>query len=151
MNHVPNGYIPIVSALMPDKSPQCISASIVRKRQCDMAEYESPRELRRWRLLLRLPTNRIVIDSTVDLCIYRNSRSSIVLHLVYLLISKERGPAEEIFPLKQYIPRGLRFGLTAFLHTIYSTCAAAITFYYVHRCNTKLLNRFGKQSHERRR
>jgi hypothetical protein len=36
--------------------------------------------------------------------------------------------------------------LTAFLHTIYSTCAAAITFYYVYRCNTKLLNRFGKQS-----
>jgi hypothetical protein len=75
---------------MPDKSPQCISASIVRKRQCDMAEYESPQELRRWRLLLRLHTNRIVIDNIVDVCIYRNSRS-IVLHLVYLFLSKERG------------------------------------------------------------
>jgi hypothetical protein len=90
VNRVPNGYIPIVSALMPDKSPQYISASTVRKRQCDMAEYESPQELRRWRLLLHLRTNRIAIDNIVDLCIYRNSRS-VVLHPVYLLISKERG------------------------------------------------------------
>jgi hypothetical protein len=87
---------------MPDKSPQYIFASTVRKRQCDMAEYESPQELRRWRLLLHLRTNRIAIDNIVDLCTYRSSRS-IVLHLVYLLISKE-GAAEGIFPLKQYIP-----------------------------------------------
>jgi hypothetical protein len=55
---------------MPDKSQQYISASTVRKRQCDMAEYESPQELRRWRLLLRLRTNRIAIDNIVDLCVY---------------------------------------------------------------------------------
>ena len=55
---------------MPDKSPQYTSASTVRKRQCGMAEYESPQELRRWRLLLRLRTNRIAIDNIVDLCVY---------------------------------------------------------------------------------
>ena len=130
---------------MPDKSPQCISASIVRKRQCDMAEYESPQELRRWRLLLRLHTNRIVIDNIVDVCIYRNSRS-IVLHLVYLFLSKERRALLRKFSIEAIYTPGLRFGLTAFLHTTYSACAAAITFYCVYRYNNKLLNRFGKQS-----
>ena len=91
MNHVPNGYIPIVSALMPDKSPQCISVSTVRKRQCDMAEYESPQELRRWRLHLRLRTNRIAIDNIVGLC-------------VFIDFERYGGPGEGIFPLKQYIP-----------------------------------------------
>lgn len=62
------------------------------------------------------------------------------------LDSKRRGPVEEIFPIEAIYTQGLRLGLTAFLHTIYSACAAAITFYYVYRCNNKLLNRFGKQS-----
>ena len=105
MNRVPNGYIPIVLALMPDKSPQCISVSTARKRQCDMAEYESPRELRRWRLLLRLLTNRIAIDNIVDLCVCLNSKS-VVLLLMYLLISKGRGLGRGSFSIEAKYTQG---------------------------------------------
>jgi hypothetical protein len=97
--------IPIVSASTPDISPPSISAFTVRKPRCDMAAYVNPHGQRRWRQLLRLHTNRTVID---DVSFAYISQICVdLLPILYLAIPEERRDRRRNIPVEttytQYI------------------------------------------------
>ena len=126
VNRVLNGCIRTVSALTLDKSLPYISASTVRRHQCDMAAYENPHGQRRWRQLLRLRINRIAIDDVVDFCIYRNLRSASVAPWISRGSGKKRRLGEGLFQSKQLIPRTCTCMASVVVASSRFTCSSLI-------------------------